>query len=631
MSPVVKYAPGGVRRIVPIIDSSPAPAPQPDPKPCRACVEQPHVAASFLASIIYASRDEGELVAKSVRSAVAAATGPLEIIVVDDASRDGSCDNLQNLVPLGTRYQLIRTDSPVGAGAARNLGLAVARGRVAWVCDSHIEVAKGLWHDLGRLAVERRAIVCGHTYSMELRVGQGCGAWLRYDLDGRMGIRYEHPGNPVARVEAPVGGCYGVPRELLSVLPSWPSTLNVYGQEEEALGLWAWLHDVPVLSHSGYPVYHLFRSEASATKRPVPWGGPKGDDKLLGAAVAYCTNFEPETWQAVWRPKLVGRLSPQGLALLEALEDGELCDVGQWRAGKVRTDYEFMAQVLRLPCVEGPRGTVTQIHPLTAPKTTVPALPRNAKPLISIILPTYQRDNLLRWGLRSIRAQKRDDVEIIVVNDGPQGETQAIASEFGARYLHTGRREGGWRCPSWSINIGVRASTGPILILSNPEIWHFPGCIEELLQPLMSGSQMQCCIPRRKMGAYVDDGTYLRRLEAGEAEDATWLQGLNGLQTQVPFIMALRRELFIAVGGYDEDFTGHSQEDCDFMGRVVGVGGKYAETEAHAVHLWHGDQHPNQRDRYLHNIRLYDKRYGQTLRNQGREWGVVETGNEVTA
>ena len=91
---------------------------------------------TFLVSVIYASRQEGDEVYATVKSALDAATGPIEVIVVDDASTDGSCDHIEELSTLGKSVKWIRLNSPVGAGMARNIGFAAARGRVVVSSDA---------------------------------------------------------------------------------------------------------------------------------------------------------------------------------------------------------------------------------------------------------------------------------------------------------------------------------------------------------------------------------------------------------------------------------------------------------------------------------------------------------------
>jgi glycosyltransferase involved in cell wall biosynthesis len=81
-------------------------------------------------SIVIPTRDRGQLLLEAVSSAVSAS--PLEVIVVDDGSSDGSIDLVERAYP-GVR--IVR--GPFGnAARARNAGAAQARGEVLGFLDS---------------------------------------------------------------------------------------------------------------------------------------------------------------------------------------------------------------------------------------------------------------------------------------------------------------------------------------------------------------------------------------------------------------------------------------------------------------------------------------------------------------
>jgi glycosyltransferase involved in cell wall biosynthesis len=76
-------------------------------------------------SIIITSHNQANFIRDAVASAVAQAHSNKEIIVIDDASSDGSQRILEGY---GDAIRLIKLDKNVGASRARNLGLAAAKG-----------------------------------------------------------------------------------------------------------------------------------------------------------------------------------------------------------------------------------------------------------------------------------------------------------------------------------------------------------------------------------------------------------------------------------------------------------------------------------------------------------------------
>lgn len=84
-----------------------------------------------LVSIIIPAFNAAAVIGKAVASAQAQGEGRIEIIVVDDASTDGTAAVVEDLAARDARVRLLRMARNGGPGAARNAGLAAAGGE--WV------------------------------------------------------------------------------------------------------------------------------------------------------------------------------------------------------------------------------------------------------------------------------------------------------------------------------------------------------------------------------------------------------------------------------------------------------------------------------------------------------------------
>jgi glycosyltransferase involved in cell wall biosynthesis len=88
---------------------------------------------------------------------------------------------------------------------------------------------------------------------------------------------------------------------------------------------------------------------------------------------------------------------------------------------------------------------------------------------VSVVVPTRDRQALLRVALASIRALEAADVsfEILVGDNGLSDETKRIAEEFGAKYLPVTEHGAGA-----ARNAGLRAATGDYLaFLDDDDAW----------------------------------------------------------------------------------------------------------------------------------------------------------------
>jgi glycosyltransferase involved in cell wall biosynthesis len=289
--------------------------------------------------------------------------------------------------------------------------------------------------------------------------------------------------------------------------------------------------------------------------------------------------------------------------------------------------YDFNGSDPERKEITGPARTAPVprcfVDEVTVQPTEKPKLPST-----TLLIPTYNRDELLDLGLRSIRAHEfPGELEIIVLDDGQDDtstKTASIAKKWGAKHVRT-RSNGntGWRIPGFAFNIGAKLAKGEVLVLSCPEILHQGPCLKELAEQVALTPDAMAT-PR---GRSDTTGAVLNAVKAGQKLAADY-DGLIELNTKLPFLLAMRKDIFIEIGGYDEDFVGRCYDDNDFVDRLVAKGMVYKFTKSPIIHLYHqrpGYSIPNNRERVALNKRLWQERKGVVQRNVGREWGVLKT------
>ncbi|MEJ7782536.1 MAG: glycosyltransferase family 2 protein [Solirubrobacteraceae bacterium] len=100
------------------------------------------------------------------------------------------------------------------------------------------------------------------------------------------------------------------------------------------------------------------------------------------------------------------------------------------------------------------------------------------KPVASVIVPTRARPHYLDVALASILPQARAaGAEVLVVDDGPDAATRAVAARHGARYLAHERSLG----PNAARNTGLDHARGELLVYVDDDIEAHPGWLEALL------------------------------------------------------------------------------------------------------------------------------------------------------
>jgi GT2 family glycosyltransferase len=248
---------------------------------------------------------------------------------------------------------------------------------------------------------------------------------------------------------------------------------------------------------------------------------------------------------------------------------------------------------------------------------------------ISIIIPTFNRPELLRWGLTSLSKQNTTyQFEVIVVDDGDDSQTQAICDHFhNAVHLTYIRLRPEissnlmWRVPSFAINAGVRRASGRFLILACPEMYWGPTVLQDI-GDVLTQKPASLVTPR----LFDDTGSILAALSKDpESPVYNWLPLSETLNWRLPFLMGFARQKFLEINGYDEDFFGIGYDDNDFVDRMILSGCSYARCESKAVHLYHpriNFSNGDNMQRYHQNRVLYEQRKGKIVRNESRAWGL---------
>jgi len=261
---------------------------------------------------------------------------------------------------------------------------------------------------------------------------------------------------------------------------------------------------------------------------------------------------------------------------------------------------------------------------------------------VSIILPSFKREMVLGLTLSSIESQVLEfPLEVIVVDDGGKDNTAKICAQhpkLDIKYIFSGQRnevEEKKRIAGFALNIGVKQSTGDIILLSCAEIYHLNDCIKKSVEPLLRDNK---AITTPRFMYFDDNGGYTdfvyRLVYCGKcchykenAVSVGWNTEKNIYGVRMPYLMGMWKREYVDIGGYDEDFTGYASDDNDFVERILANGCHYNYTDSEIVHLYHGATCDSFADYnnidWCYNQALLEDRRGTIIRNKNREWGVV--------
>ena len=207
-------------------------------------------------------------------------------------------------------------------------------------------------------------------------------------------------------------------------------------------------------------------------------------------------------------------------------------------------------------------------------------------PLVSIIIPTYNRAHIISETLDSVFAQTYSNWECIVVDDGSTDNTDAILASFiekDSRFQYMHRPEHRLKSASTCRNIGFENSKGSYIQYLDSDDLLTENKLQEQVKILSTTSDYAIATCRwarfRTLGTEIK---MIENLETFQDFDSVELF-LNALGNSMgyfpPHCYLIKRKLIEKSGGWNEYLS--LNDDCEFMMRVlVNTENIYFSTEA---------------------------------------------------
>lgn len=191
---------------------------------------------------------------------------------------------------------------------------------------------------------------------------------------------------------------------------------------------------------------------------------------------------------------------------------------------------------------------------------------KNDSMLVSIIIPTYNRANMITRAIESILQQSYSNFEIIVVDDGSTDNTLEIIEEFkqntsGLNLWYFKKENGG--CAS-ARNKGIDMATGDLIaFLDSDDLW-VPQALESLVSALINTGADFVYSPA--IEAYPDGRESINYPVARGHPEIFAAEHFKNTNVRNGALL-FRKSVFSKSGKFDEDLK--YNEDSDFFQRVA--------------------------------------------------------------
>lgn len=115
---------------------------------------------------------------------------------------------------------------------------------------------------------------------------------------------------------------------------------------------------------------------------------------------------------------------------------------------------------------------------------------RNQKPLVSAVITTRNRLDLLQRAIESVRQQTYKNIQLIVVDDGSIDNTKEWCNNQSFDYIRIKSGKGG----NYARNLGIQASKGEYVAFLDDDDYWSPSKIEKQVNQLLeSGNELVHC------------------------------------------------------------------------------------------------------------------------------------------
>ena len=207
---------------------------------------------------------------------------------------------------------------------------------------------------------------------------------------------------------------------------------------------------------------------------------------------------------------------------------------------------------------------------------------------VSIVMAYFNRLDQLGVTLRTINKTSYNDVEIIVVDDASSTVQHAnkivSVSRFKPKVISVRRREKRWNNPCIPFNMGIKAATGDIIMLQNPENLHCGDIISHMIQNITPDSYLvyACysvdnCLTARIRKVDFNSNDYDKRIlsivspmRTDNSQGPTrWANHPVYWPTNYHYVSAAYADKVRIAGGFDERYSkAPGYDDDDFVLRM---------------------------------------------------------------
>jgi glycosyltransferase involved in cell wall biosynthesis len=203
-------------------------------------------------------------------------------------------------------------------------------------------------------------------------------------------------------------------------------------------------------------------------------------------------------------------------------------------------------------------------------------------PRVSVIIPTYNRATLVKRALESVLAQRFQDFEVIVADDGSTDDTAAVVAAYAPRVKLLSLPHSG--LPSVARNAALREASGELIAFLDSDDQCLPERIERQVEVLAASPQIGLACSNAVVERLGQGKAAERYLRAGQGKSGRVLPELLRDNFVITSTATVRRAILERTGPFCENPRLRAREDYDLWLRVAAVAEVHYDADPLAIY-----------------------------------------------
>ncbi len=230
-------------------------------------------------------------------------------------------------------------------------------------------------------------------------------------------------------------------------------------------------------------------------------------------------------------------------------------------------------------------------------------------PLVSIIIPTYNRAEDLKRALQSVFDQTFTDWEVLVVDKHSVDDTDNLIKSFSDSRIKLFKihNEG---VIAASRNLGLKHALGEYIAFLDSDDWWLPKKLEESIKCMNQGAEV--VYHDLYIVTKSDQRFNWRRTRGRQLNSPVFYDLMKNGTTLPNSSVVVRKKILNAINGLSEDKDMIGSEDYDAWLRIAQISEKFQRIPQTLGFYWAGGGNTSNPDRALKIYTALEKRYSNT-------------------